>query len=649
MKIRRMTASFGMLQNETLELGEGLNIVYAPNESGKSTWCGFIKAMLYGIDSAAREKAGAKPDKVRFAPWSGIPMAGTMDVEYEGTELTLARQGKENAPLRDFSAMLAGTATPFRGIEPMTAGETLLGVSKDVFERTAFIGQGKVAVGGSPELEKRIAAIVQTGEEKASVAEAQERIKAAMRRRRYNKNGRLPEIERELEESRRAMNDAQQENKRGEELKKARREALERRDLLLDRLAQARKKTRRDTLEKLNESRSAVKAQETEYFNVCRRIDDVLRRLDEGVFGREDPKKCRQKLAVDKKKLEVIRKEAKHGGSQAFNLAVLSVLLIVAAVLAVAQRYIPAAVVFALVLIQAGRFQLLRRDHKAAEDEISAIFAEYNCLTLEGMEQTLHLHEQLYDEYSQLLEKQEQFGRRLSEMTLAQGELEAALLKDLDFTDGDTEALTYKKLLDDAETALRTVREESAAWEGRQSLLRDAFELESHILELTEEQARLSGEYQALELALSTLTEAGDEISHRITPRLSARTAELFSKLTDSKYDAILLDRDLKASARPAGDTIPRESAYLSAGALDQLYLAVRLAMCELALPGTKQSPIILDDALVNFDDARCGYALDLLVDMARYRQIILFTCHGREAELVQNRAGVRVTRIRGV
>ena len=49
MIIRKMTASFGMLKNDTLELGEGLNIVYAPNESGKSTWCGFIKAMLYGI------------------------------------------------------------------------------------------------------------------------------------------------------------------------------------------------------------------------------------------------------------------------------------------------------------------------------------------------------------------------------------------------------------------------------------------------------------------------------------------------------------------------------------------------------------------------------------------------------------------------
>ncbi|MEG0035030.1 MAG: ATP-binding protein, partial [Oscillospiraceae bacterium] len=53
-----MTASFGALQNEILELNEGLNIVCSPNESGKSTWCGFIKSMLFGVDSAAREKGG---------------------------------------------------------------------------------------------------------------------------------------------------------------------------------------------------------------------------------------------------------------------------------------------------------------------------------------------------------------------------------------------------------------------------------------------------------------------------------------------------------------------------------------------------------------------------------------------------------------
>ena len=58
MIVRKMTASFGVLQNRTLELSPGLNIIEAPNEYGKTTWCAFLRAMLYGIDTAQRGRAG---------------------------------------------------------------------------------------------------------------------------------------------------------------------------------------------------------------------------------------------------------------------------------------------------------------------------------------------------------------------------------------------------------------------------------------------------------------------------------------------------------------------------------------------------------------------------------------------------------------
>lgn len=645
MKIHKMTASFGTLQNETLELGDGLNIVCAPNESGKSTWCGFIKAMLYGIDSSAREKGGVKPDKIKYAPWSGAPMAGTMDIEYEGVKITLIRQGRDNAPMRDFTATYTGTSNVVKNIEPTLVGETIIGVSKDVFERSAFIGQGKVTVGGSPELEKRIAAIVQTGEEKASVTEAEERLKAAIRRRRFNKNGRLPEIERELEDIREKLAESESEAKKGEELKKTKREALERRDEMLDKVAELRKQTRRETLEKLSESRNTVKYLESEYSDISRRLEDVEKKLDDGVFGREEPKKCRQKLSLDKNKLSSIEKDEKHGGSFILNAAILTAFIIVAAVTAMFY-YIPAAVLGAFALIQAVRMYLLKKEYKVWEEEKNKIFAEYGCLTVEGMDQALAVHEKLFEEYVGLRDRQEESEKKLEEAGITHAELESAILKDLDFSEGDGEAAMYTKLLEDAENSLRKIREESAQWEGRQSVLKDPFELKERINELSIEHEKLSREYDALVLALNTLTEAGNEISHRITPHLSTRTAEIFSQLTASRYDAILLDRDMKASARPSGDTVPREASYLSTGTVDQLYLAVRLAICELALPSAKSCPIILDDALVNFDDERCRYALDLLCDMARYRQIIMFTCHGREEIFMKDKPGVHIVHI---
>jgi len=58
MKIKSMTATFGKLDKAHLDFGEGLNLIHAPNEGGKSTWAAFWKAMLYGIDTRDRDKKG---------------------------------------------------------------------------------------------------------------------------------------------------------------------------------------------------------------------------------------------------------------------------------------------------------------------------------------------------------------------------------------------------------------------------------------------------------------------------------------------------------------------------------------------------------------------------------------------------------------
>jgi len=132
----------------------------------------------------------------------------------------------------------------------------------------------------------------------------------------------------------------------------------------------------------------------------------------------------------------------------------------------------------------------------------------------------------------------------------------------------------------------------------------------------------------------------------RFSPALGRRAAEIFSRLTDNRYAGVVLDRSFRLSAEPVGDPVFRDAALLSAGALDQLYLAVRLAICELVLPPEKQVPIVLDDALANFDDSRCAAALQFLKEAAGNRQILLFTCHSREGEFFAGDREVFVQRL---
>ena len=135
--------------------------------------------------------------------------------------------------------------------------------------------------------------------------------------------------------------------------------------------------------------------------------------------------------------------------------------------------------------------------------------------------------------------------------------------------------------------------------------------------------------YDALELAQSVLQKAGAELETRFAPQLSKQTGAIFAALTDRRYDRVLLGRDLQLEAGQSGESAMRRALSLSGGTADQLYLAVRLAICRLVL--AEGAPLILDDALVMFDDARMELALQVLQEEAETRQILLFSCQKRE------------------
>ena len=99
------------------------------------------------------------------------------------------------------------------------------------------------------------------------------------------------------------------------------------------------------------------------------------------------------------------------------------------------------------------------------------------------------------------------------------------------------------------------------------------------------------------------------------------------------------LTRELEGFVQTGESVLPRSALCLSRGTADQLYLAVRLAVCRLCLP--EKPPILLDDALASFDDARLEAALELLWELSGEQQLLLFTCQKREGEVLVNTPGV--------
>ena len=199
MKLISMTATFGKLNKAHLEPKDGLNLIYAPNEGGKSTWAAFWKAMLYGIDTRDRDKKGYLADKNRYQPWSGAPMEGEMRLEWQGRDITIRRGPRGNTPFGSFSAVYTGTEEPVPELTAANCGEQLTGVGLSVFSRSAFLGAGGLSLTAAPELERRIAALVTTGEEEVSFSQVQSRLKGWLNQRKVNKSvGEIPRLEGEI-------------------------------------------------------------------------------------------------------------------------------------------------------------------------------------------------------------------------------------------------------------------------------------------------------------------------------------------------------------------------------------------------------------------------------------------------------------------
>ena len=631
MKINKLTASFGKLENESLSFHPGLNVIYAPNESGKSTWCAFIRAMLYGIDSSERVRAGYLPDKLRYAPWSGAPMEGSMDLTTGRADITISRTTRaKSAPMREFSACYTGSSVPVDGVTGANAGEMLTGVSRDVFCRSAFIAQGSVAVTGSPELEKRISSIVSTGEEQTSYSEADERLRAWQRKRRFNRRGYLPELEAKMDDTQRMLNSMDESAAEIAALEDRLAESGARCAALESAVTESRKLQRRESLEKLSRGRAELKAAEETHDKALAALSDAKDALRAGPFGAVSADEAEASAADDLAALDELKARGRRRVSP-----LLAIMFFVLAVAGAALythfqsvAYICLAAAFCIAaVVLFMRYSKARRAALDARAERRKILDGYGVRSASDIRAALDGHRALCRAVD-TAERQELDTRRAyDEARDRQAMLEEAALGELDFSGGSSEAARLSRELAAERQNAERISSKISALNGRLAAVGDPLVLTSDLRTMEDEYNGLCEEYDAISLAVDTLRAADSELQSRFSPQLGKLAAQYMSFMTGGRYSDVLINRDFSASAKTQDDAVARDSEYLSAGTLDLMYLAVRLAVCELAMPAGETCPLIIDDALVNLDEERLRQAMALLRELARSRQIILFTC----------------------
>ena len=190
-----MTATFGKLENRTLQLQPGLNVISAPNEWGKTTWCAFLITMLYGLDTREKTTKTALAVKERYAPWSGSPTSGRIDLHWNEKDITIERWTKGRTPLGEFRAYETESGLDIPELTAANCGQMLLGVERSVFQRAGFIRLTDLPVTQDEALRRRLNALVTTGDESGAGDLLAQKLKDLKNKCRYNRSGLLPQAE----------------------------------------------------------------------------------------------------------------------------------------------------------------------------------------------------------------------------------------------------------------------------------------------------------------------------------------------------------------------------------------------------------------------------------------------------------------------
>ena len=136
-----------------------------------------------------------------------------------------------------------------------------------------------------------------------------------------------------------------------------------------------------------------------------------------------------------------------------------------------------------------------------------------------------------------------------------------------------------------------------------------------------------SREYARLLLAKRMLETAIGAWESKSQPEVYRQASRLLSVMTDGAWVKVAMTAEGRLHVVDAVKTA-RDPLHLSLGTCQQLYLALRIALLMTADNVGRAIPILADDILVNFDSERRAGAARALAELARMRQVLLFTCH---------------------
>ena len=592
---------FGKFHDRTISFNDGINIIYGKNEAGKSTLHTFIRGMLFGIERG-RGRAAKNDLYTKYEPWENSgTYEGWLRLEKDGTIYRIERRfRKENKSLKIINET--------KGLEeeatPAFVSSLLDGLTETMYNNTISIGQLKSATedGMVTELKNYIANMNTTGNISLNITKATAFLR---NQKRSLEAGLIPEASREFTSLLAEIRNVEAEIAGPEYENQL--AAYQNMRTQVKGLIDNTQTQKKDLDEKLANGKKVLSDNGfTDRASVDAMSSDAERLYSEyNTLNGECNKKSRKVLSG----LTAVLGIAGLGAAAAlgyFNLT---------AYLPVCGAAATAAVIFFIIsLFILQKDKEYHRLFDNTSSELGALLAR-------------HLGDSAVSE-----DAMNAFRARMGEFSklcdmVAQSEAEIRKFLE-DLSNLQTKQAGCSEMIE---------KQQRTQWELEKKLehLSNCKNKAKALKRTLAENDRIHDEIVAIDLAQETMADLSSSIRDSFGLYLNKEASQYITGITGGIYDSMSIDENLNVFLNTKTKLVPLEN--VSSGTMDQVYLALRLAAAKLLQGSGSGFPLIFDDSFTQYDDERLKTALEWLAS-AYGGQIIIFTCHRREAQMLRAR-----------
>ncbi len=507
--------SFGALSEKKITLKDGFNVIYGPNESGKSTLLAFVVFVFYGTKIKKVNKDISFKEK--YMPWNNNSACGQITFVSDGLRYVLYREllsGKSNVSL-----YCQSTGEQITDVRVLTSpGMYFFGVNSESFYKTVFLtaSGAKISSDGDDEIITRLRNLFENGADDIS----------------------YKTIRKHIDEEILSLSSPKRKN-------------------------------------------AVIPTLEGELFDLENELKKETEASDAKLRDEKKIDECRRKIAFLEKELKkyYMLKDAEnsktHPGFNKVFYFLLVGILCIASTLALGfllpvTQSAANFVVAVLVVLLSAIFIVYTVNYRNQK--------EIKLFTLKGFD-----------------DKIKEIQNALSDTKVTLAVLEERISRE-DFTDKE---YYYQRI---------------------------AF--------IKDELVKYRNRCAALKLASDCIDKAYTDMKTLFSPELSQKAGELLDILTCGNYSGVFVNDSFDISVLTPKGYVSAQ--FLSRGALEQIYLSLRLSLAELIL-NRDPVPVFLDDALALYDVNRRNNALNFLVEYSGERQILFATCREDEYEYLSN------------